>query len=71
MKNFVYVNADDAASAVSLHGQTPGAKFLGGGTNLVDLMRENIEQPDALVDVSHLSGEIIDLPAADSSLERV
>ena len=62
MKNFVYVNADDAASAVSLHGQTPGAKFLGGGTNLVDLMRENIEQPDALVDVSHLSGEIIDLP---------
>ena len=31
------------------------SKFLGGGTNLVDLMRENIEQPDALIDVTRLS----------------
>src|SRR5262245_13953303 len=30
------------------------AKFLGGGTNLIDLMRENIEQPDALIDVTRL-----------------
>ncbi len=36
---------------------SPGSansKFLGGGTNLVDLMRENIEQPDALIDVTRL-----------------
>ena len=31
--------------------QIQNAKFLGGGTNLVDLMRENIEQPDYLVDL--------------------
>jgi xanthine dehydrogenase YagS FAD-binding subunit len=39
---------------VSLISTLSNAKFLGGGTNLVDLMRENIEQPDALVDVTRL-----------------
>jgi hypothetical protein len=33
-------------------GSQPGAKYLGGGTNLVDLMRETIERPLALVDVT-------------------
>jgi xanthine dehydrogenase YagS FAD-binding subunit len=33
-------------------------KYLGGGTNLVDLMRENIERPSALIDVTGLSGDI-------------
>jgi xanthine dehydrogenase YagS FAD-binding subunit len=33
---------------------TPGAKFLGGGTNLVDLMRLGVETPDLLVDVTRL-----------------
>ena len=42
--------------ALQLAGQ--GTKYLGGGTNLVDLMRENIEAPDALVDVTHLSSDI-------------
>lgn len=54
MKNFAYSRADNAQAAVNLLSQNPNAKFLGGGTNLVDLMRENIEQPDALVDVSGL-----------------
>ena len=35
-----------------------GAKYLGGGTNLVDLMRETVEVPSALVDVTGLSAEI-------------
>ena len=35
-----------------------GAKYLGGGTNLVDLMRETIERPTALVDVTGLSDAI-------------
>jgi xanthine dehydrogenase YagS FAD-binding subunit len=39
---------------VSLISTLSNAKFLGGGTNLVDLMRENIEQPEALVDVTRL-----------------
>ncbi len=58
MKNFTYQRAETAESAINLIGQNAGAKFLGGGTNLVDLMRENIEQPDALVDVTRLSKEI-------------
>src|SRR5580704_10634061 len=54
MKNFSYSRADTVEGAVSLLSQQANAKFLGGGTNLVDLMRENIEQPDALVDVTRL-----------------
>ena len=44
--------------ALQLAGRSAGTKYLGGGTNLVDLMRENIEVPDALVDVIHLSSDI-------------
>ena len=58
MKNFTYNRAETAQTAIGLIGQHANSKFLGGGTNLVDLMRENIEQPGALVDVAYLSGEI-------------
>lgn len=54
MNNFSYARADDTQSALSLLSQSAGAKFLGGGTNLVDLMRENIEQPDSLVDITRV-----------------
>jgi len=42
---------EEAVHAVSAR----GAKFLGGGTNLVDLMRYNVEQPTTLIDVTRLS----------------
>ena len=58
MNEFGYVRASDSAEAVRLFRQHPGARYLGGGTNLVDLMRETIETPQALVDVSGLSREI-------------
>jgi xanthine dehydrogenase YagS FAD-binding subunit len=61
MRNFAYTRADDAATAIAMVSRSPGAKYLGGGTNLVDLMREGIEQPDALVDVTHLSHRIEEL----------
>ena len=54
MKNFDYARATDPASALALLGGAGAAKFLGGGTNLIDLMRENIEQPDRLVDITRL-----------------
>lgn len=54
MKNFTYSRAATAEEALHLISSLDNARFLGGGTNLVDLMRENIEQPDALVDVTHL-----------------
>ena len=54
MKNFSYARAEDQQSALHFLSQNGGAKLLGGGTNLIDLMRENIEQPDALVDITRL-----------------
>lgn len=62
MKNFTYARADSPESALNLISSHAGAKFLGGGTNLVDLMRENIERPDALVDVTNLSSRIEETP---------
>jgi xanthine dehydrogenase YagS FAD-binding subunit len=55
MRNFSYSRAGTSQEALTLIGTMPNAKFLGGGTNLVDLMRENIEQPDALIDVTRLA----------------
>jgi xanthine dehydrogenase YagS FAD-binding subunit len=54
---FSYTRVADAADAVS-QGTAAGVRYLGGGTNLVDLMRETIERPAALVDVTGLSGAI-------------
>src|SRR5450755_1133639 len=70
MRNFSYLRADTVEGAVSLLSQQANSKFLGGGTNLVDLMRENIEQPDALIDVTRLSpGKIIsELPDGGLSI---
>jgi xanthine dehydrogenase YagS FAD-binding subunit len=62
VRPFAYERADDAASALALLECSPEAKFLGGGTNLVDLMRLGVETPDALVDVTHLSREVSALP---------
>ena len=62
---FSYARAGDAAEALRM-GAVAGAKYLGGGTNLVDLMRETIERPDAVIDVTGLSGQIEEL--ADGGL---
>ena len=58
MTPFSYARAADAADAVRLAGAEASARYLGGGTNLVDLMRETIEAPAALVDVTGLGDEI-------------
>src|SRR5581483_1773638 len=55
MRPFRYERADDPAGAVSLVAGEPQAKFLGGGTNLVDLMRLGVETPALLVDVRRLA----------------
>ena len=54
MTPFSYARANDTADAVRL-GSVAQSRYLGGGTNLVDLMRETIERPAALVDVTGLS----------------
>lgn len=58
MIEFAYKRASDAATAIRLCGDDLGAKFLGGGTNLIDLMREGAEKPTSLVDVTRLPNRI-------------
>jgi xanthine dehydrogenase YagS FAD-binding subunit len=57
MTPFTYLRAADSADAVR-QGAVVGAKYLGGGTNLVDLMRETLERPQTLIDVTGLSNTI-------------
>ncbi|MGC0368896.1 FAD binding domain-containing protein [Microbacterium sp. SLBN-111] len=54
MKSFAYDRPADAAAALALLDAHPDARLLGGGTNLVDLMRLGVEHPSRLVDVSRL-----------------
>jgi xanthine dehydrogenase YagS FAD-binding subunit len=59
---FTYLRATNLSNAVQA-AQQPGAKFVAGGTNLLDLMKGGIEQPMYLVDINHLAlAEITELP---------
>ncbi len=49
-----YQRADTPALAIAMHTRTPGARSIAGGTNLVDLMKLQIEAPEHLIDISHL-----------------
>ena len=61
MKTFTYQRADTAEAAVADIGAA-GAKFIAGGTNLLDLMKLQVETPGKLVDISRLPlGEIEDI----------
>jgi xanthine dehydrogenase YagS FAD-binding subunit len=55
MKNFDYVRPAAVPEAVAL-AATPGAAYLAGGTNLIDLMKGGAMRPDRLVDVTRLPG---------------
>ena len=55
MKPFTYERATTPAQAAAAVARTPGAKFIAGGTNLLDLMKLQIETPTHLVDVNRLA----------------
>jgi xanthine dehydrogenase YagS FAD-binding subunit len=61
MKPFRYERASDASTAVAMLAQAPTGTFLGGGTNLVDLMKLGVAQPETLIDVSHLPYDRVEL----------
>ncbi len=63
MKPFRYERASDASAAVAMLAQAPDGAFLGGGTNLVDLMKLGVAQPQVLIDVSHLPYNRVELLA--------
>jgi len=63
VREFRYERAGDPAAAVALLAAEPAGAFLGGGTNLVDLMKLGVATPDVLVDVRTLtSADVTDLP---------
>ena len=54
MKAFSFERARTAAGAADAVAARPDARFIGGGTNLIDLMKLEVETPGHLVDVNHL-----------------
>jgi len=54
MISFQYARAADVADAVRQKAANPGAKFIAGGTNLLDLMKEDVERPIRLIDITRL-----------------
>jgi xanthine dehydrogenase YagS FAD-binding subunit len=55
MKPFTYQRAQSPAAAAAAAARTPGARFIAGGTNLLDLMKLQIETPTHLIDVNGLA----------------
>jgi xanthine dehydrogenase YagS FAD-binding subunit len=54
MINFAYTRASGIADAVRRAAADPQAKYIAGGTNLIDLMKEDVERPTRLIDITQL-----------------
>lgn len=67
MKSFTYEKAHSPAAAASAAVRTSNAKFIAGGTNLLDLMKLEIETPAHLIDVNGLAFDKIE-PTPDGGL---
>ena len=67
MKTFTYERADSISDALRAAGANPGAKFIAGGTNLLDLMKLEVEAPAHLIDINRLGLDQIE-PTADGGL---
>ena len=67
MRAFSYERATSPAEAAAAAARTQGARFIAGGTNLLDLMKLQIETPAHLVDVNALGLDRIE-PAADGGI---
>ncbi len=52
---FAFIKVNDNAAAINAVKQNNNSKFIGGGTNLVDLMKMNIEKPEKLINISSLN----------------
>jgi xanthine dehydrogenase YagS FAD-binding subunit len=67
MKPFTYERVTSPAAAAAAIAKTPNAKFIAGGTNLLDLMKLQIEAPSHLVDVNKVGLDTIE-PTQDGGL---
>src|SRR5439155_22663279 len=66
MNPFRYERASDASTGIAMLAQAPEGAFLGGGTNLVDLMKLGVAKPELLIDISHLPYDRVELLADGS-----
>jgi xanthine dehydrogenase YagS FAD-binding subunit len=66
MRPFKYVRANDPNDAARAVAANPQAKFLAGGTNILDLMKEDVERPNELVDVTRL--KLAEIKPADGGV---
>ena len=57
MINFQYSRANNVADAVRQIAADPKARFIAGGTNLIDLMKEEVERPSRLIDITHFAAQ--------------
>ena len=55
MKPFKYTATNSVTAATQKMKANPNAKYLAGGTNILDLMKEDVEQPEELVDITRFS----------------
>jgi len=55
MNKFTYLHAEDVDTAVDTLASNSKARCIAGGTNLLDLMKVNVMNPDELIDINHLS----------------
>ena len=60
MNRFSYERCTSVGDAVQAAAARAGAKYIGGGTNLLDLMKENVERPAHLIDIGRLPLKTID-----------
>lgn len=68
MRPFKYTRAAETAKAVEAISKNKNARFLAGGTNIIDLMKEDVARPDELVDINRLSFDQIKATSGGISL---
>lgn len=60
MKPFRYIKAKSVEQAIDAASASPNAKFVAGGTNLLDLMKLGIEAPDTIIDINAVGLDAIE-----------
>ncbi|MFL9843952.1 FAD binding domain-containing protein [Flavobacterium rhizosphaerae] len=60
MRPFNFISATDKKEALNAVSTKKSSKYLGGGTNLVDLMKENVERPGTIIEVANLDYKTVD-----------
>jgi xanthine dehydrogenase YagS FAD-binding subunit len=67
MQPFTFIRVHDRPSAIGAKAAAGTAKFIGGGTNLVDLMKFGVENPERVIDINSLPPDTID-PLPDGGI---